>query len=80
MPAIVGSIKILSVGPSSIVQIGDAQQLSPYSVSKTFAGAGSFNTGNVVRTYTGVNYTNTYDGDVVDASQLSADGESEGQP
>lgn len=73
MPAIVGSIRILSVGPSSIVQIGDAVQLSPYSVSKTFAGAGSFNTGNIVRTYTGVNYTNTSDNDLADSNQVSTE-------
>ena len=73
MPAIVGAIKILSVGPSSVVQIGDAFQVTTRSESKTFAGAGSFNTGNVVRTYTGVNFTNTYDGDLADQNQASAD-------
>ncbi|RAV22503.1 spore germination protein [Paenibacillus contaminans] len=74
MPAIVGAIKVLSVGPSSIVHIGDSIQLAPQSVSKTFAGAGSFNTGNVVRTYNGINNTNTYDGDLADQNIFSIDG------
>ncbi|PYI55736.1 spore germination protein [Paenibacillus flagellatus] len=73
MPAIVGSIKILSVGPSSIVHIGDSLQLAPQSTSKTFAGAGSFNTGDGVRTYNAVNLTNTYDGDIADSNALSID-------
>jgi spore germination protein PA len=72
MPAIVGNIKILSVGPSSIVHIGDALQLSPQSTSKTFAGAGSFNTGDYLRTYSGVSNTNTFDRDFVDNSIAAA--------
>lgn len=74
MPAIVGAIKILSVGPSSIVHIGDSIQLAPRSTSKTFAGAGSFNTGTNVSTYNGVSTTNTYDNDVIDGSNFSMDG------
>ncbi|MEF3302026.1 spore germination protein [Paenibacillus sp. GYB003] len=74
MPAIVGGIKIVSVGPSSIVHIGDSIQLAPQSASKTFAGAGSFNTGDSIRTYNGVNGTITYDGDIADANALSANG------
>jgi hypothetical protein len=72
MPSIVGNVKILSVGPSSIVQFGDAIQLSPQSSSKTFAGAGSFNTGDLARTYNAVSNTNTYDPDVADSTQASA--------
>lgn len=73
MPAIVGAIKILSVGPSSIVHIGDSIQLAPVSTTKTFAGAGSFNTGDFVRAYSVVSNTNTYDNDVNDANNVSAD-------
>lgn len=40
MPAIVGNFKVVNVGPSSIIQIGDAVQLAPSSVSKTFAARG----------------------------------------
>ena len=66
MPAIVGNIKILSVGPSSIVQIGDSLVLNPISSSKTYAGSGSFNTGDLPVTNNAVSSTNTYDRDFKD--------------
>ncbi|TBL73056.1 spore germination protein [Paenibacillus thalictri] len=72
MPAIVGNIKILNVGPSSIVHIGDALQLAPQSTSKTFAGAGSFNTGDFLRAYTVASSTNTNDSDLIDNSPVTA--------
>ncbi|TVY09538.1 spore germination protein [Paenibacillus cremeus] len=73
MPAIVGAIKILSVGTSSIVHIGDSIQLAPVATVKTFAGAGSFNTGDYVRTYSVVSHTNTYDNDVNDANNVTTE-------
>lgn len=66
MPAIVGAIKILSVGPSSVVHIGDCLQISPQSSTKTFAGAGSFNTGDFLRTNNAFSATNTLDSDLID--------------
>ncbi|GIP38123.1 germination protein GerPA [Paenibacillus sp. J31TS4] len=66
MPAIVGNVKILSVGPSSIIQFGDAVFLSPSSSSKSYAGAGSFNTGDLPMTNNAVSATNTNDRDLVD--------------
>lgn len=72
MPAIVGNISIVNVGPSSIVQIGDAIQLSPNSTSKTFAGSGSFNTGDFVNTNNAINNTNTNDPDVFDSNQTNS--------
>lgn len=71
MPAIVGNIKITSVGSGSIVHIGDAIQLAPQSTSKTFAGAGSFSTGDNLRTFNSISATNTYDSDVSDADLVS---------
>lgn len=68
MPAIVGNVKILSVGSGSVVQFGDAFEVSPSSTSKTFAGAGSFNTGDFPVTNTAVNATNTNDSDLNDAN------------
>lgn len=70
MPSIVGNIKILSVGPSSVVQIGDAIVISPVSTSKTYAGANSFNTGDnfgpsIVNN--AGNITKTNDQDVIDS-------------
>ncbi|WP_159887694.1 spore germination protein [Paenibacillus puerhi] len=68
MPAIVGAIKINNVSLSSIVHIGDSLQLAPRSVAKTFAGAGSFNTGDNLRVINYVSTTNTYDNDVLDSN------------
>jgi spore germination protein PA len=68
MPAIVGHVKILSVGPSSIVHFGDSLILSPSSSTKTFAGAGSFNTGDFPRLFNAASATNTNDSDVVEAN------------
>lgn len=66
MPAIVGIVQVISVGNSGIVHIGDVFKISPYSVSKTFAGAGSFNTGESISTYNAISTTNTNDSDAVD--------------
>ncbi|HEX7055886.1 MAG TPA: spore germination protein [Bacilli bacterium] len=68
MPAIVGNVKILAVGPSSIVHIGDSIFLSPMSTSKTYAGSGSFNTGDFPTNYNALNATRTLDTDLIDDS------------
>ncbi|MCD1258696.1 spore germination protein [Paenibacillus athensensis] len=68
MPAIVGNVKILSVGPSSIVHFGDSVILSPTSTSKTFSGAGSFNTGDFPRIYNTYSTTVTNDADLLEAN------------
>ncbi len=72
MPAIVGNVKILSVGPSSIVHFGDSLILSPTSTSKTFSGAGSFNTGDFPKVYNAANATITNDDDLVEANANKA--------
>ena len=46
VPAFVGAVKINTIGTSSIFHIGDVYKMEPYTQSKTFAGGGSFNTGN----------------------------------
>ncbi|GAA4872183.1 spore germination protein [Paenibacillus vulneris] len=71
MPSIVGNIKILSIDNGSIVHIGDAVQLAPESNSKTFAGGGSFNTGDFPVTGVGISSTNTNDNDVADSTQTN---------
>ncbi|MGG1313615.1 spore germination protein [Cohnella laeviribosi] len=68
MPSIVGAVKILSVGSGAIVQFGDTLQNNPRSTSKTYAGAGSFVTGDLSRTNNAVSATNTNDPDVKDSS------------
>ncbi|TDL80725.1 spore germination protein [Peribacillus frigoritolerans] len=66
MPAIVGAFKINAVGTSSIVHIGDVITISPYSEVKTFAGAGSFNTGDGLSINNQNSVTNAYDNDTID--------------
>lgn len=69
MPAIVGAVKVISVGASGVFNIGDVFKISPNSNSKTFAGAGSFNTGDGLRVRNDYSVTNTYDSDVSDQNQ-----------
>ena len=66
MPAVVGFVKIVSVGSSSVIQFGDALEVSPTSNSKSYAGSGSFLTGSLTNSNTGLNATNTIDPDVQD--------------
>lgn len=66
LPAIVGIVQVINVGSSGIVHIGDVFKISPYSTSKTFAGAGSFNTGESISLYNAYSTTNTNDTDGVD--------------
>ncbi|MBD2869524.1 spore germination protein [Paenibacillus arenilitoris] len=66
MPAVVGFVKIVSVGSSSIVQFGDSVQVSPSSNSKTYAGSGSFLTGSLTNSNNAVSATNSIDPDLQD--------------
>ncbi|MCT2535611.1 spore germination protein [Aquibacillus koreensis] len=66
MPAIVGAVKVISIGSSSIFNIGDVYAMSPYSSAKTFAGGGSFNTGDGIRIDLYQSDTDIYDKDNVD--------------
>jgi spore germination protein PA len=68
MPSIIGNVKIISVGGAAIVNFGDSVK----STSKTFAGAGSFNTGDFPQTNNGFSATNTYDPDIADANAVSS--------
>ncbi|MDF0726964.1 spore germination protein [Cytobacillus sp. S13-E01] len=66
MPAIVGAVKVNSIGSSSVFNIGDVFTISPISNVKTFAGAGSFNTGDGLYVLNRQSSTNTNDKDLVD--------------
>lgn len=68
MPAVVGYVKIVSVSSGSIIQFGDAVEISPSSNSKTYAGSGSFLTGSLTNSNNAVSATNTLDPDVQDNS------------
>lgn len=74
MPSIVGAVKILSVASGAVVQFGDALQIRPSSTTKTFAGAGSFLTGDLARSANALSATNTNDQDLEDASNNQAGG------
>jgi hypothetical protein len=66
MPAVVGFVKIVSVGSGATIQFGDALEVSPQSNSKTYAGSGSFLTGSLTNSNNAVSATNTLDPDVQD--------------
>lgn len=68
MPAIVGAVQINSIGSGGVFHIGDVFSISPYSVAKTFAGAGSFNTGDGLHIYNQYSNTNTNDPDIADSN------------
>ncbi|RXZ78297.1 spore germination protein [Paenibacillaceae bacterium] len=68
MPSVVGLVNIISIGSGAIVQFGDAVQLSPSSISKSYAGSGSFLTGALTNANNAVSATNTSDPDVSDSS------------
>jgi len=69
VPCIVGNVKVVSVDGSGVVHFGDCLEISPQSSSKPFAGAGSFNTGDVPKTYNAISHTTTNDADVKDLTQ-----------
>ncbi|WML49620.1 spore germination protein [Neobacillus sp. PS3-34] len=70
MPAIVGVAQVMSIGSSAVFNIGDVYKIMPISNSKTFSGAGSFNTGEALRIKNEVNNTNTQDQDQIDQGIL----------
>nr|WGD73655.1 spore germination protein [Bacillus subtilis] len=63
---IVGAFKINAIGTSGVVHIGDCITISPQAQVRTFAGAGSFNTGDSLKVMNYQNTTNVYDNDAVD--------------
>ncbi|WNF39081.1 spore germination protein [Bacillaceae bacterium IKA-2] len=68
MPAIVGAVKVNAIGSSGVFNIGDVFTISPVSTAKTFAGAGSFNTGDHLTLRNDYSETNTYDKDFADSN------------
>ncbi|OCA84318.1 hypothetical protein A8F94_16540 [Bacillus sp. FJAT-27225] len=65
MPALVGPVVIHNVSGGS-VHFGDALNISPKSTGKTFAGAGSSNTGVLIGTGSAVSGTNVLDTKLLD--------------
>lgn len=71
MPAIVGVVRVITVSSSSIFNIGDVYTIMPQSQSKTYAGGGSFNTGDGITNYLNQSNTQVKDPDVVDQPMAS---------
>ncbi len=66
MPGIVGFIQVINVGSSGVFHVGDVYKIMPISAVKTFAGSGSFNTGETVSVHNAPNTVQMYDSDGVD--------------
>ncbi|TFB22054.1 spore germination protein [Filobacillus milosensis] len=66
MPGFVGAIKVNSVSSSAVFHVGDAYYIQPISSAKTYAGGGSFNTGNGINVQLGQSETIVFDRDVID--------------
>ncbi|MBT2215369.1 spore germination protein [Virgibacillus dakarensis] len=66
MPAKVGAVKVITVASSSIFNIGDVYSMCPESSAKTYAGGGSFNTGDGIRVKLANSHTYVYDKDFID--------------
>ncbi|MFG6149494.1 spore germination protein [Halobacillus sp. B23F22_1] len=68
MPAKVGFVKIITVSSAGVFNIGDVFSMTPHASSKTFAGGGSFNTGNGIRIHLDKAETYINDKEVIDQS------------
>jgi spore germination protein PF len=65
MPSIIGGpININS--QDGVLNFGDTFYIAPKDISKVAAGAGAFNTGNVITNFNGASATNTFDPDAID--------------
>lgn len=65
MPSVIGG-PINITRADGVVNFGDSFYVAPKSISKSYAGAGGSNTGNVVFETNGVSATNTFDPDAAD--------------
>jgi spore germination protein PF len=66
MPSIVGPVKIDSISSAGQVNFGDVFNISPKANSKSYAGSGSFSTGDFQFHNEWISSTNTLDSDGVD--------------
>ncbi|MYL32298.1 spore germination protein [Pontibacillus yanchengensis] len=73
MPAQVGAVKVVSISSSSIFNIGDVYAMAPESSAKTFAGGGSFNTGDGISINLSNSTTYVNDEDTIDQSTINSD-------
>ncbi|MFS0782928.1 spore germination protein [Bacillus sp. 1P06AnD] len=66
MPAFVGAIQLINIGTSGVFHVGDVYKIAPISTSKTYAGAGSFNTGESISVYNNDSRLSTTDNENID--------------
>lgn len=66
MPAIMGSIEIVTVTGEGILNFGDSAFVTPKEVSKTFGGSGGFSTGGLVVSNSLASGTNVADTELID--------------
>ncbi|KHE67486.1 spore germination protein [Halobacillus sp. BBL2006] len=71
MPAKVGAVQVISLSTSSVFNIGDVYNMAPQAWAKTFAGGGSFNTGNGIRINVNNSNTNVNDSDTIDQTLMN---------
>ncbi|MFU0791901.1 spore germination protein [Virgibacillus proomii] len=72
MSSVVGPVKVVRVGPGSLVNVGDIYSLSPSDTSKSNAGAGALNTGDSISVSSRSSSTNHYDPDLGDQPKFKA--------
>lgn len=70
MPAVIGSLQIITVG-GGVVQFGDSLNISPKSNTKSNSGSGSTNTAGFVVNNNGLSSTNTLDKDLIDQPSVA---------
>jgi len=66
LPAFVGFVFVNNLANSCVFHIGDVYRIAPRSASKTYSGAGSFNTADKLSVYNYESATNTFDKDIQD--------------
>lgn len=71
MPGVVGVLKVNSVASSGVLHVGDAVHISPNSTVTSFAGAGSFNTGDFMKVNNAPSVTRVTDRDDIDSSNAA---------
>lgn len=69
MPAIVGAVNVNAV--DGVFNIGDVGIISPTSYAKTYAGGGSFNTGNYMNVSNASSVINVYDSAIYDQTLVA---------
>lgn len=66
MPVMVGVVKVINISASGVFNIGDVYSICPDSNAKTYAGGGSFNTGDGTQVRLKHSHTRVFDSDKLD--------------